>query len=211
LNFELTQEQRAFKSQIEEFARDVVAPRAASIDKSGEYPTDVMHAAAGRGLFGVTIPRAWGGAGRESITTSSASRTSQPSVHVPVHEAPSDDAHSVVGLLALIASLRATVTLACRLLATALSLLFNAASRYEGTAKARVIPRIAIANSSSTIVTPDERRRAPLEPGRYQRSPLPDVTVIASQCTSTAGSLAGYRSRVVPGDCSRAATFRYHR
>jgi len=70
VDFELTTEQRAFKSQIEDFARDVVAPRGASIDKSGEYPSDVMHAAAGLGLFGVTIPKAWGGAGRDYVSYS---------------------------------------------------------------------------------------------------------------------------------------------
>jgi butyryl-CoA dehydrogenase len=65
---ELTSEQRAFKERIERFARDVVAPRAASIDKTGEYPTDVMHAAAGEGLLGVTISKAWGGAGRDYLS-----------------------------------------------------------------------------------------------------------------------------------------------
>ena len=60
---ELTPEQKAFKQSIEQFAREVVAPRAAAIDKSGEFPADVMHAAAGHGLLGVTIPKAWGGAG----------------------------------------------------------------------------------------------------------------------------------------------------
>ena len=50
MNFELTQDQRSFKDDIERFAREIVAPRAASIDKSGEYPTDVIHAAAGLGL-----------------------------------------------------------------------------------------------------------------------------------------------------------------
>jgi alkylation response protein AidB-like acyl-CoA dehydrogenase len=68
MNFELTSDQRAFKDQIDAFARDVVAPRAASIDKSGEYPSDVMHAAAGQGLCGVTIPRQWGGAGRDYLS-----------------------------------------------------------------------------------------------------------------------------------------------
>ena len=53
---ELTPEQDAFQKQIETFARDVVALRAAGIDKSGEFPTDVMHAAAQHGLLGVTIP-----------------------------------------------------------------------------------------------------------------------------------------------------------
>jgi butyryl-CoA dehydrogenase len=68
MNFDLTSEQQAFKAQIEQFAREIVAPRAAAIDKSGEFPTDVMHAAAGHGLLGVTIPKAWGGAGRDYVS-----------------------------------------------------------------------------------------------------------------------------------------------
>jgi butyryl-CoA dehydrogenase len=58
---ELTTEQRAFRERIERFATEIVAPRAALIDKTGEYPTDVLHAAAREGLCGVTIPKAWGG------------------------------------------------------------------------------------------------------------------------------------------------------
>lgn len=65
---ELTPEQEAFKQQAERFAREIVAQRAAGIDKSGEFPTDVMHAAAGEGLLGVTIPKAWGGAGRDYVS-----------------------------------------------------------------------------------------------------------------------------------------------
>ena len=65
---ELTPEQEAFKQQIERFAREIVAQRAAGIDKSGEFPSDVMHAAAGQGLLGVTIPKAWGGAGRDYVS-----------------------------------------------------------------------------------------------------------------------------------------------
>jgi butyryl-CoA dehydrogenase len=68
MNLELTKQQLAFKAQIDQFAREVVAPRAASIDKTGEYPSDVMHAAAGQGLCGVTIPKAWGGAGRDYVS-----------------------------------------------------------------------------------------------------------------------------------------------
>src|SRR5579864_7355225 len=65
---ELTPEQQAYKTQVEQFAREVVAPRAAGIDKSGEYPSDVMHAAAREGLCGVTVPLAWGGAGRDYLS-----------------------------------------------------------------------------------------------------------------------------------------------
>jgi alkylation response protein AidB-like acyl-CoA dehydrogenase len=65
---DLTPDQQAFKDSIEQFARDVVAPRAAAIDEHGEYPLDVMRAAAAHGLLGVTIPTAWGGAGRDYVS-----------------------------------------------------------------------------------------------------------------------------------------------
>jgi len=65
---ELTPGQEAFKQQAERFAREIVAQRAAGIDKSGEFPSDVMHAAAREGLLGVTIPKAWGGAGRDYVS-----------------------------------------------------------------------------------------------------------------------------------------------
>jgi alkylation response protein AidB-like acyl-CoA dehydrogenase len=60
---DLTPEQQAFRATIETFARDVVAPRAAAIDESGEFPLDVIRAAAMQGLTGVTIPKNWGGLG----------------------------------------------------------------------------------------------------------------------------------------------------
>ena len=65
---ELTADQDAFKKSIEEFAREVVAPRAAAIDETGEYPVDVIRAAGERGLLGVTIPKAWGGGGRDYVS-----------------------------------------------------------------------------------------------------------------------------------------------
>ena len=49
MNLELTNEQQAFQAEIQQFAREIVAPRAAGIDKSGEFPDDVIHAAAGHG------------------------------------------------------------------------------------------------------------------------------------------------------------------
>lgn len=65
---ELTAAQQAFKEKIERFTRDVVAPRAAAIDQSGELPSDLVRAAAGEGLTGVTIPKSWGGAGRDYLS-----------------------------------------------------------------------------------------------------------------------------------------------
>jgi alkylation response protein AidB-like acyl-CoA dehydrogenase len=68
MNFDFTAEQTSFKESIERFARDVVAPRAAAIDESGAFPSDVLKAAAGLGLLGVTIPAARGGAGRDYLS-----------------------------------------------------------------------------------------------------------------------------------------------
>src|SRR4051812_42142439 len=66
--FDLTPEQDAYKQSIEQFAREVVAPRAAAIDESADFPSDVMRAAAAHGLLGVTIPAAWGGAARDYVS-----------------------------------------------------------------------------------------------------------------------------------------------
>lgn len=65
---ELTEPQRAFQQQVARFASERVAPRAAAIDESGEYPLDLVREAAKLGLMGVTIPRELGGAGRDYVS-----------------------------------------------------------------------------------------------------------------------------------------------
>src|SRR4051812_43050376 len=68
VDFDFTPEQKAFQQDIEQFAREVVAPRAATIDESGTFPQEIMRAAASRGLFGVTIPAVRGGSGRDYLS-----------------------------------------------------------------------------------------------------------------------------------------------
>ncbi len=68
MDFELTAEQIAFRETVERFARQVVAPRAAAIDETGEFPLDVIRSAAAHGLLGVTIPKIWDGAGRDYVS-----------------------------------------------------------------------------------------------------------------------------------------------
>jgi alkylation response protein AidB-like acyl-CoA dehydrogenase len=65
---ELTDQQQSFRSAVEKFAAAVVAPRAAGIDETGEFPTEVIGAAAREGLLGVTIPKAWGGLGLDYVS-----------------------------------------------------------------------------------------------------------------------------------------------
>src|SRR5216110_2161029 len=69
---ELTADQQAFQRSVEQFARDIVAPRAAAIDASGEFPRDVIQEAARQGLLGVTIPAEWGGLGRDYVSYAAA-------------------------------------------------------------------------------------------------------------------------------------------
>jgi butyryl-CoA dehydrogenase len=68
MRFDLTPDQEAFQQSVERFAADTVAPRAQGIDDTGAYPRDLMTALAERGLLGVTIPREWGGAGRDYVS-----------------------------------------------------------------------------------------------------------------------------------------------
>src|SRR5260221_1534852 len=68
MHLELTSGQRAFRQSVDEFAREVVAPRASAIDETGQFPLDVMRAAGARGLCGVTIPKVWGGAGLDYVS-----------------------------------------------------------------------------------------------------------------------------------------------
>ncbi len=68
MRLELTPAQIAYRQSIEKFARDVVAPRAAAIDESGQFPLDVIRAAGKIGLCGATIPKTWGGAGLDYLS-----------------------------------------------------------------------------------------------------------------------------------------------
>jgi alkylation response protein AidB-like acyl-CoA dehydrogenase len=65
---DLSPEQQSYRSSVTRFARDVIAPRASQIDESGEFPADLLRAAAGQGLLGVTIPIEWGGAGLDYVS-----------------------------------------------------------------------------------------------------------------------------------------------
>ncbi len=68
MDLDLTPEARAFLDGVERFARDRVAPAAASIDETAAFPRALVTEAASLGLMGVTIPEAYGGAGQDYVT-----------------------------------------------------------------------------------------------------------------------------------------------
>lgn len=65
MNFELTEDQRAFQDAIRRFAQDKLANGALERAHSTSYPRDLVDLLVNQGLFGITIPEADGGVGGE--------------------------------------------------------------------------------------------------------------------------------------------------
>ncbi|MEM6488746.1 MAG: acyl-CoA dehydrogenase family protein, partial [Pseudomonadota bacterium] len=63
LSFGLGQEIDALRDTVRRFAAEAIAPRAAEIDRSNEFPADMWRAMGELGLLGITVGEAYGGAG----------------------------------------------------------------------------------------------------------------------------------------------------
>ena len=63
----LTDEQREMRDLIRELARERIAPRAAEIDKSAEFPWDVVELYREHGLFGLFFDEEYGGLGTGTL------------------------------------------------------------------------------------------------------------------------------------------------
>jgi len=59
---EIEKEREAWREKAREVAKNIVAPRAAAIDATGEFPWDVVDALAKRGFLSLLIPKEYGGA-----------------------------------------------------------------------------------------------------------------------------------------------------
>ncbi|EGN95633.1 hypothetical protein SERLA73DRAFT_142459 [Serpula lacrymans var. lacrymans S7.3] len=57
----LTEEQAEFRNAVTEFAQREIAPRAAEIDRSNNFPSDVWEKLGNMGLLGVTVSSKYGG------------------------------------------------------------------------------------------------------------------------------------------------------
>ena len=64
MTWALTREQLAIQAQARALARDVIAPRAAEVDRSEQYPWDNVAALQEAGFTGMTVPVEMGGPGR---------------------------------------------------------------------------------------------------------------------------------------------------
>ena len=63
MDYELSDAHKLIRDAARRIAREKVAPRAAELDESGEYPQDIFGVFAEAGLLGLTIPEQYGGSG----------------------------------------------------------------------------------------------------------------------------------------------------
>ena len=68
--FELSREHEEFRRSVREFAQAEIAPHAAQWDRDHHFPVDVVQKMGALGLFGLTAPEEFGGAGEDGDFTS---------------------------------------------------------------------------------------------------------------------------------------------
>src|SRR4051812_9665294 len=69
-SFELSREHEEFRGSVREFAEAEIAPYAAQWDKDHHFPIDTVQQMGKLGLFGLTAPEEFGGAGEDGDFTS---------------------------------------------------------------------------------------------------------------------------------------------
>jgi alkylation response protein AidB-like acyl-CoA dehydrogenase len=66
--YQLTEEQVMLRAAVRELAEDKIAPRAAEVDETAEFPYDVLDALVRAGFHAVHIPEEFGGPGADAIS-----------------------------------------------------------------------------------------------------------------------------------------------
>ncbi|MGZ4465707.1 MAG: acyl-CoA dehydrogenase family protein [Blastococcus sp.] len=70
MTYELSREHEEFRRSVREFAEAEIAPHAAQWDRDHHFPVDVVQKMGKLGLFGLTAPEEFGGAGEDGDFTS---------------------------------------------------------------------------------------------------------------------------------------------
>lgn len=68
MDFQLSEEHRAIRDLVRDFADKEIAPRAAEIDKRDEFPADILEKMATQGLLGLPYPEQYGGGGADTLS-----------------------------------------------------------------------------------------------------------------------------------------------
>jgi len=64
----LTDEQRQIRDTLRDFAREALAPHAASWDREHRFPREALRALGELGVLGIVVPEAFGGAGLDYVS-----------------------------------------------------------------------------------------------------------------------------------------------
>lgn len=65
MDLDFTEEHRAVRGMVREYAKDRIAPNAEQWDANHHFPTEVVREMGELGLFGITADEEWGGAGAD--------------------------------------------------------------------------------------------------------------------------------------------------
>jgi len=68
MNFRFTDEQHMIVEMVKKMVHEKVLPRAAQIDRDGEYPEDMFELLRDQGLLGMAIPKEYGGSGSDIVS-----------------------------------------------------------------------------------------------------------------------------------------------
>lgn len=68
MDFELNEEQRLVRDMVRDFAQNEIAPRAAEVDKTEEFPAENIRQMAELGLMGLPYPEKYGGGGGDYLS-----------------------------------------------------------------------------------------------------------------------------------------------
>ncbi len=67
-NLDLTEEQQTIRDTVRRFARERIAPIAAQLDETQEFPKQTIHELAEMGIFGIGFPEEEGGMGGDTLS-----------------------------------------------------------------------------------------------------------------------------------------------
>ncbi|RLB26948.1 MAG: acyl-CoA dehydrogenase [Deltaproteobacteria bacterium] len=67
MDFDLKEEHKMIRDMARDFAREVIRPRSEEIEKTGNYPYDIMKKMAQLGMMGIPFPEEYGGSGGDWV------------------------------------------------------------------------------------------------------------------------------------------------
>jgi len=73
MDFELSEQQAAFRDLMRDFARKSISPVAREWELAGRYPEEIVEEMKAMGLFGMLVPEEYGGIAIDAVSYSASS------------------------------------------------------------------------------------------------------------------------------------------